>query len=65
MQESITPGIWIEKLKINMYFKKIYANCQNGFRIGFHANGLIGADLVNTPLSSSLHFMKSHQISLQ
>ena len=29
-----------------------------------NSNGLIGTGLINTPLSSSINFMKSHQMSL-
>ena len=50
-----------------MYFKKI---CVKIVKMTFekvvcHDNGLIGTGLINTTLSSSVNFMKSHQISLQ
>ena len=57
----------MEKLRIKMHFKKFYVKIvKSGFsKSGYHGNGLIGMGLINTPLSSLINFMKSHQISLQ
>ena len=59
-------SISMEKLEIKMHFKKFRVKIlKSGFRKNVcHGNGLIGLGLINTPLSSPINFMKSHQISL-
>ena len=59
-------SISMEKLKIKMHFKKFHVKIfKSGFlKSGYHGNGLIGTGTINTPLSSPINFMKSHQISL-
>ena len=50
----------------NVFWENLCENCQNVFRKrSCHDNGLIGMDLLNTSLSSSIDFIESHQISLQ
>ena len=59
---SISMG----KFEIKMHFKKFHVKIvKNGFwKSGCYGNGLIGMGIINTPLSSLINFMKSHQISL-
>ena len=56
----------MEKLEIKMHFKKFHVKIIKSvfWKSGCHGNSLIGMGLINTPLSSSINFMKSHQISL-
>ena len=58
---SISMG----KLETKMQFKKFYVKIvKSGFwKSGCHGNGVIGTGVINTPLSSPIYFMKSHQIS--
>ena len=60
-------SISLGKLEIKMHFKKFYVKIvKSGFKkSGYHGNSLIGMSLINTPLSSTINFKKSHQIVLQ
>ena len=60
-------SIWIENLEIKMYFKQFYVKIvKKAFKkVVAMATVKIGTDLINTPLSYLVNFMKSHQILLQ
>ena len=59
---SISMG----KFEIIMHFKKFHVKIVKSgpWKSGCHGNDLIGAGIINAPLSSPINFMKSHQISL-
>ena len=49
-----------------MHFKKFNVKIVKSsfWKSGCFGNGLIGTGIINTPLSSPINFMKSHQVSL-
>ena len=49
-----------------MHFKKFYVKIVKSefSKSSCRGNDFIGTGLINTPLSSPINFMKSHQISL-
>ena len=58
-------NIWLEKLEIKMYFKKIQVKIVKMAVEKVVGNGSNSTGLINTPLSSSINSMNSHQMSLQ